>query len=65
MILEEKEAAYQYGREVHEMSEDEATEFADFAVGFHPSFTLEDRYVSYKMATQGPAQTTMNIEENK
>lgn len=63
MILEEKEEAYQYAREVEGASKEEAEEFAQFSVGFHPSFNLEQRYLSYKMATQGPAQTAMDIKE--
>lgn len=59
MILEEKEEAYQYAREVGGEDTYGAEKFADFAIGFHPSFSIEERYISYLMATQGNTQTSM------
>lgn len=65
MILEDKEEAYQYAREVKGEDSYNAEKFAEFSIGFHPSFTIEERYLSYKMATQGPEQTSMEDQSKE
>ncbi len=65
MMLEDKEEAYQYAREVHGEDEDVANQFAEFAIGFHHSFNIEERYISFKMATQGPEQTSMEDQSRE
>lgn len=39
--------------------------FADFNVGFPEHMSMEDRYMSYEMALNGPWQTTMEDQSKE
>lgn len=39
--------------------------FADFNIGFPKSMSMEDRYMSYEMALNGPWQTTMEDQSKE
>ena len=64
MSEEDRLHAFEYARQKGADTK-KSIGFADFCIGFPKHMSMEDRYMSYEMALNGPWQTSMEDQSKE